>query len=192
MNTIASHFWRVKWYVYIITLGHDSVNPLSLPAAACTPTPRRIVFRGSEQGKAPEVAISDAQREERRRFEELVDEALEDLPEQFAARLENVDVVAEGRPSRRLLRDMGIPPGGTLLGLYQGIPQTERTTAYGAVLPDRIVIYREPVLGEADATCPEDGDFEETVRQVVRRTVLHEIGHHFGLSDEDLDRLDYA
>ena len=138
------------------------------------------------------MAISDAEREERERFEELVDEALEHLPGQFAARLENVDVVAEGRPSRRLLRDMGIPPGGTLFGLYQGIPQTERTTAYGAVLPDRIVIYREPILDEADAVCPKDGDFEETVRQVVRRTVLHEIGHHFGLSDEDLERLDYA
>jgi len=138
------------------------------------------------------VAISDAQRAERRRFEELVDEALEDLPEQFAARLENVDVVIEGEPSRRILRDMGIPRGGTLFGLYQGIPQTERTTSYGAVLPDRIAIYREPILDEADAICPEDGDFEETVRQVVRRTVLHEIGHHFGLSDDDLERLDYA
>jgi predicted Zn-dependent protease with MMP-like domain len=138
------------------------------------------------------VAINDAERAERERFEELVEEALEHLPEQFAVRLENVDVVVEGQPSRRLLRDMGIPMGGTLLGLYQGIPQTERTTAYGAVLPDRIAIYREPILDEADATCPKDGDFEETVRQVVRRTVLHEIGHHFGLSDDDLDRLDYA
>lgn len=147
---------------------------------------------GPKIERFPEVAISDAQREERRRFEELVDEALEDLPEQFAARLENVDVVIEGAPSRRTLRDMGIPPGGTLFGLYQGIPQTERTTAYGAVMPDRIIIYREPILDEADATCPKDGDFEETVRQCVRRTVLHEIGHHFGLSDEDLDRLDYA
>ncbi|MBM4016828.1 MAG: metallopeptidase family protein [Planctomycetes bacterium] len=106
--------------------------------------------------------------------------------------MENVDVVTEARPSRRTLREVGIEPGGTLLGLYQGVPQTERTTSYGAVLPDRIVIYREPVLDEADASCPEGGDFEETVRQVVRQTVLHEIGHHFGLSDEDLERLDYG
>ena len=147
---------------------------------------------GPKSERFPAVAISDAEREERRRFEELVEEALENLPEQFAARLENVDVVVEGQPSRRTLREMEIPQGGTLFGLYQGIPQTERTTAYGAVMPDRIIIYREPILDEADAMCPEDGDFEETVRQVVRRTVLHEIGHHFGLSDEDLDRLDYA
>jgi len=132
--------------------------------------------------------------EEIERFDELVDEALEDLPEEFAARLDNIDVVAEARPSRRTLRDMGIGPGGTLLGLYQGIPQTQRTTSYGNVMPDRIIIYREPVLDEADAVCPQDADdeeFEETVRQVVRKTVLHEIGHHFGLSDEDLHRLGY-
>ena len=138
------------------------------------------------------MAISEGERAERERFEELVEEALEGLPEQFAARLENVDVVVEGEPSRRTLREMEIPAGGTLFGLYQGIPQTERTTAYGAVLPDRIIIYREPILDEADATCPKDGDFDEAVRQCVRKTVLHEIGHHFGLSDEDLDRLDYA
>ncbi|MCX5682740.1 MAG: metallopeptidase family protein [Planctomycetota bacterium] len=113
------------------------------------------------------MAISDGERAERERFEELVEEALEGLPEQFAARLENVDVVVEGEPSRRTLRDMEIPAGGTLFGLYQGIPQTERTTAYGAVMPDRIIIYREPILDEADATCPKDGDFEATVRQCV-------------------------
>ena len=142
--------------------------------------------------RPPAVKNDEATREERERFEELVEEALVSLPPEFAERLENVDVVVEVWPPRRTLRDLGIGPGGTLLGLYQGIPQTERTTSYGAVLPDRIVIYREPVLDEADATCPEDGDFEETVRRVVRRTVLHEIGHHFGLSDEDLERLDYA
>jgi len=142
--------------------------------------------------RAGAVKRDEAEREERERFEELVEEALQNLPREFAERLENVDAVVEARPSRRTLRDMGIGPGGTLLGLYQGVPQTERTTSYGAVLPDRILIYRDPILDEADAICPEGGDFEETVRQVVRRTVLHEIGHHFGLSDEDLERLDYA
>jgi len=138
------------------------------------------------------VKETEAERQDRERFDELVDEAVESLPPAFAERMENVDVVTEARPSRRTLREVGIEPGGTLLGLYQGVPQTERTTSYGAVLPDRIVIYREPVLDEADASCPEGGDFEETVRQVVRQTVLHEIGHHFGLSDEDLERLDYG
>jgi len=131
-------------------------------------------------------------REERERFEELVEEALEDLPPEFAERLDNVDVVVRARPSRRTLREMGLGGGRTLLGLYHGVPQTRRTSDYGNVLPDFIEIYREPILDEADAICPENGDFEATVRQVVRKTVLHEVGHHFGLSDDDLKRLDYA
>ena len=128
------------------------------------------------------------------RFEELVDEAVEGLPDEFAARLDNIDVVVRAYPSRKTLREMGLLGRGTLLGLYQGVPQTERTTAYGNVMPDRILIFREPVLDEADAQCdpqaPEE-EFEDVVRAVIRRTVLHEIGHHFGLSDEDLRRIEY-
>lgn len=125
-------------------------------------------------------------------FEELVDEALEDLPEEFADRLDNIDVVVQARPSRKILREMGLLGRRTLLGLYQGVPQTRRDTNYGNVMPDRILIFREPILDEADATCPRDGDFDEAVRQVVLKTVLHEVGHHFGLSDEDLERLQYG
>ena len=130
------------------------------------------------------------------RFEQLVDEAVADLPRQFADRLDNVDVVVEESPSRRLLRRMGLGPGRTLLGLYEGVPQTRRTHAYGAVLPDRIVIYRGPVLTEAcgraaparrDAPASESA-LDEAVRAVVRGTVLHEIGHHFGLSEADLEK----
>ena len=116
------------------------------------------------------------------RFQELVDEAVASLPAEIAARLDNVDVEVERAPSRALLERMGIGRGGTLLGLYHGVPQTRRTHAYGAVLPDRVVIYRRPVLRAAA---------EEAVREAVRRTVLHEIGHHFGLDEADLDRLGY-
>ena len=127
------------------------------------------------------------------RFEQLVDEAVADLPPEFAQRLDNVDVVVEESPSRRLLRRMGLGPGRTLLGLYEGVPQTRRTHAYGAVLPDRIVIYRRPVLGEARAraaaaAAPSETALDEAVRAVVRGTVLHEIGHHFGLSEADLEK----
>ena len=129
------------------------------------------------------------------RFEELVDEAVESLPPEFAERLDNVDVVVEARPSPRLLRKMGLAGRGTLLGLYEGVPQTRRDHAYGAVLPDRIVIYREPVLAEAAARAggaadaATEGDaLDRAVRGVVRTTVLHEIGHHFGLSEGDLRR----
>jgi predicted Zn-dependent protease with MMP-like domain len=135
--------------------------------------------------------VNDADRDEQERFEELVDAAMEGLPEEFAARLENIDIVVKAQPSRRILREMGITGDGTLLGLYQGIPHTQRSMEYGNVMPDQILIFREPILDEADSICPEDGDFEATVRQVVRKTVLHEVGHHFGLSDEDLDRLGY-
>ncbi len=125
------------------------------------------------------------------RFDELVNEAVDGLPAEFAARLENVDVVAAAAPSARTLRDMGLAGRGTLLGLYRGIPQTRRTTRYGNVLPDEIVIYREPILAKAHAECP-DGGLDATVRALVRKTVLHEIGHHFGLSEAELRRIDYG
>ncbi|HUU11455.1 MAG TPA: metallopeptidase family protein [Phycisphaerae bacterium] len=132
---------------------------------------------------------------DRDRFEELVDEAVDRLPPEFAARLDNVDVVVAARPSRRTLREMGLLGRGTLLGLYRGVPQTRRTTQYSGVAPDQIVIYRDPVLAEADASCPpeaDDEEFEQTIREVVRKTVLHEIGHHFGLSEADLRRIDFG
>ena len=125
------------------------------------------------------------------RFDELVNEAVDGLPAEFATRLENVDVVAAAAPSARTLRDMGLAGRGTLLGLYRGIPQTRRTTRYGNVLPDEIVIYREPILAKARAECP-DGALDATVRALVRKTVLHEIGHHFGLSEAELRRIDYG
>ncbi|HUU92324.1 MAG TPA: metallopeptidase family protein, partial [Phycisphaerae bacterium] len=92
-------------------------------------------------------------------------------------------------PSARTLREVGLKGGGTLLGLYRGVPQTRRTTRYGNVPPDQIVIYREPILAKARAECA-DGDLGAAVRALVRTTVLHEIGHHFGLSEADLRRID--
>jgi len=126
-----------------------------------------------------------------KRFRELVDEAVDSLPPEFAARLDNVDVVAARRPSSRTLREMGIRPPGTLLGLYRGVPQTHRDHGYSAVAPDRIDIYREPILAVVQEEIAPGDDFDEAVREQVRRTVLHEIGHHFGLEEDDLRRLDY-
>jgi predicted Zn-dependent protease with MMP-like domain len=124
------------------------------------------------------------------RFQELVDEAVASLPPEFARRLDNIDVVAAEAPSRATLREMGIRRG-TLLGLYRGVPHTRRTTAYGAVAPDQVLIYRLPVLAAAREAVADGGDLDEAVRDQVRRTVLHEIGHHFGLSEADLRRLEY-
>jgi predicted Zn-dependent protease with MMP-like domain len=149
------------------------------------------------EDESEQAEREEADGEESARFDELVEEALESLPAQFAARMENVDVVVEPWPSQQVRREMGLERDETLLGLYRGVPQTERSTSYGVAtpfdmpMPDRIEIYREPILDEADATCPEGGDLEETVRQVIRTTVLHEVGHHFGLSDDDLERVDF-
>lgn len=116
----------------------------------------------------------------RERFEELVDEALESIPTGFWAVIENLVVVVEDRPSRHQLDRVGIPASHTLLGLYEGVPLTERNHTYGLVAPDKITIFRIPIL----QMCP-PGD-EAAVREQVRRTVLHEVAHHFGISDERL------
>ena len=104
------------------------------------------------------------------RFEAMVGEALDGLPPELGRLLSNVAVTVEHEPG----------PAG-LLGLYQGIPLTRRTTAYGGVLPDRITIYRHAIC----ARCRTD---EEVVDQ-VRRTVVHEVGHHFGIGDKRLREL---
>ncbi len=110
-------------------------------------------------------------------FEELVHKALRTLPRRFKEKLENISIQIEDRPSRETLDDMGIE-NGALYGLYQGVPLTERGWSYGNVLPDRIVIYQRPIEEDARST----GEIEE----IVRDTVMHEIGHYFGFDDHAL------
>src|ERR1051325_6651895 len=113
----------------------------------------------------------------RQEFEGLVADSLTIVPEEFRGYVANVPVVVEEEPSETLLRDLGISPDESLFGLYEGTPLTERTTEYSA-LPDRIVIFRRPLLEEfAD---PLD------VRREVARTVIHEVAHHFGIDEERL------
>ena len=114
-------------------------------------------------------------------FEQLVASALDSLPEPFASRLDNVQVTVADEPSAEELERARVGPGSTLFGLYQGIPQTQRNSSYSWVLPDKITIYRGPLL-RASLT-PDD------VRKQVRTVVIHEIAHHFGISDERLDEL---
>lgn len=117
---------------------------------------------------------------ERRRFLRLVRQALEDIPEPFSDWLENIDVVVERRPTRSELYEAGVGADEALFGLYQGIPLTERES-YGMVLPDKISIYQEPL---------EDAFPDETeLVEEIRTTVLHELAHHFGMSDEHLGEL---
>jgi predicted Zn-dependent protease with MMP-like domain len=114
-------------------------------------------------------------------FEELVAEALDSLPPDIQEKLQNVEVVVEWRPSPAQLRRLGLGSRHTLFGLYEGVPLTGRTSGYGMVLPDKITIFRQPI----EACCRSD----DQVRQKVRHTVLHELAHHFGISDERLREL---
>jgi predicted Zn-dependent protease with MMP-like domain len=110
-------------------------------------------------------------------FEDLVARALDALPEHFAELLDNVVVVVEDEPGPEELESVGLEGGGELLGLYQGVAQAHRDTYYSA-LPDRVVIYRGPLT----RAC---ADRRELMRE-VRDTVVHELGHHFGLEEEDM------
>jgi predicted Zn-dependent protease with MMP-like domain len=106
-------------------------------------------------------------------FEEYTQEALDSLPADLRAQMSNVEIVVEDEP----------PRGSRLLGLYQGIPLTRRGSYYGGVLPDKITIYRSPLVRLY-------GDDPERLRREVRRVVLHEVAHHFGISDERLVEID--
>jgi predicted Zn-dependent protease with MMP-like domain len=106
-------------------------------------------------------------------FEEYALAALESMPPELRARMSNVELVIEEEP----------PPGLRLLGLYQGVPLTRRGSHYGAVLPDKITIFRGPLIRLY-------GLDPERLRAEVRRVVLHEIAHHFGISDERLIEID--
>ncbi|HYG65179.1 MAG TPA: metallopeptidase family protein [Thermoanaerobaculia bacterium] len=110
-------------------------------------------------------------------FEALVEQALDGLPEDFADLLENVVVMVEEEPDPEDLDALGLDPGEELFGLYQGVHQDERSTYYMG-LPDRVVIYRGPILRACD-------NRRQVIRE-VRDTVVHELGHHFGLDEEDM------
>lgn len=109
----------------------------------------------------------------RRRFERLVAEAIDGLPRWVHERLENVEVIVEDRAP---------DDDPDLLGLYQGVPLTERGLDYFGVLPDRITLFRDTIEDEA-------GDDDEALKQVVQETVIHEVAHFFGISDDRLHEL---
>jgi predicted Zn-dependent protease with MMP-like domain len=130
-----------------------------------------------------QVSIRDSFNNERERFEELVQEALDSIPEALWETIDNLAVTVEEWPTRAQLQSTGVQPRHTLLGLYEGVPLTGRTHYYGLVPPDKITIFRGPIL----RVCPR-GD-EDAIRAQVRRTVLHEVAHHFGISDERLHEI---
>ena len=122
------------------------------------------------------------QRISQEHFEDLVEEALESIPDTLWANIDNLAVVVEEWPTASQRASVGMKEHGLLLGLYEGIPLTVRSHAYGMVTPDKITIFRGSIL----RVCPPTDD---AIRAQVRRTVLHEIAHHFGISDERMHEL---
>ncbi len=118
----------------------------------------------------------------RKRFEALVAEAITLIPKRFREAMRNVAVVVEDEPPAELLDEMEIPEGDTLFGLYQGTPLPERGWDYGNTLPDRIVIYQFPIEDACDT--------EDEIVGTIGETVIHEFGHYFGLSEEEIEAIE--
>lgn len=111
-------------------------------------------------------------------FEDLVAEAIDGLPSEIHGWLDNVAIVVSEGPTREQLGQAGLRPGQLLFGLYVGVPKTQRGVTYGETVPDKIIIFRRPI----ERVCRTPAQ----IRDCVRRTVLHEIGHHFGLGEDEL------
>jgi predicted Zn-dependent protease with MMP-like domain len=115
-------------------------------------------------------------------FDHLVADALATIPARFREAIANLAIVVEDEPSPELLETMGIEPPDTLLGLYQGIPLTERHWDHGNVLPDRILLFQGPLeRGSED---------EDDLVIAVGETLIHEVGHYFGLSEEEIEEIE--
>lgn len=119
----------------------------------------------------------------REEFQMVMREALDDLPEMFRKALDNVAVVVEDWPPEWLLDELGIPDDDTLYGFYHGVPLPERSVSSYGNLPDKISVYRGPL--------EEDFPDRTELRLQIRLTLLHEIGHYFGMDEAELDRLGY-
>ncbi|HET7216653.1 MAG TPA: metallopeptidase family protein [Vicinamibacterales bacterium] len=115
-------------------------------------------------------------------FARLVEEALQEIPRSFRAAMKNVAVVVEDDPPAHVLEEMEIGPDDTLFGLYHGTPLPDRGWSYGNALPDRISIYKNPI----EEACADD----EEIRDCVAETVIHEFGHYFGMSEEEIEEIE--
>lgn len=119
---------------------------------------------------------------EKQRFEKFVEEALAQIPKKFKGLLNNIAVIVEEKPSREIFERTGSNPLSSLLGHYHGVPFKHRGPFYGNLPPDVIVIYQRPI----ESICVT----EEQIRKKVKEVVFHEIGHFFGLSEEELRNIE--
>jgi predicted Zn-dependent protease with MMP-like domain len=115
----------------------------------------------------------------RERFKELVQEAIDSIPRRFAREVTNVAIVIEDYPSEELLREMEMGSDDVLLGLYQGVPLPDRQWAHGNALPDCITLYQKSIEEDCD-------DDDDEIVVAIGETLIHELGHYFGLSEEEI------
>ena len=118
----------------------------------------------------------------RKAFERLVEEALQTIPRRFRDAIDNVAVIVEDEPDQAILDEMEIPEGDTLYGLYQGTPLPERPWSQAPAQPDRVTIYQRPI--------EEDAESEDDIVWMVGETVIHEFGHYFGLSEDEIEAIE--
>lgn len=116
----------------------------------------------------------------REHFRELVEAAIDSIPERFAQQVRNVGFIIEDEPSDELLDEMEIDDDGTLLGLYDGTPLTERGWDHGNQLPDRILLFQYPIEDDGDGS-------DDDVYRAIAETLIHEIGHYFGMTEAEID-----
>ena len=121
---------------------------------------------------------------DRERFEWLVARAVDSLPEEFLTRLENIDVVVADWPTHGQLASVGLKRGQSLLGLYEGVPLTERGGHYGMVPPDKITIFQKPIEAKYR--------YDAEITAEIQRVVQHEIAHHFGIGDTRLEQIEQS
>jgi predicted Zn-dependent protease with MMP-like domain len=118
----------------------------------------------------------------REQFERLVAEAVTLIPRRFRREMRNLALVVEDEPSDALLDEMEIEPPDSLYGLYQGIPLPERSWGHGNHLPDKITLFQRPI--------EEDCEDDDEIRAVIGETLIHEVGHYFGLSEEEIEEIE--
>ena len=119
---------------------------------------------------------------EKERFEQLVVKAIESLPSEFLELMDNVDVIVEDSPTPEQLDKGDLADESLLLGLYEGVPQTRRSSYYGMVMPDKITVFQKSI----ESVTASDDEIEKQIQQTVR----HEIAHHFGSSEETLREIE--
>jgi predicted Zn-dependent protease with MMP-like domain len=118
----------------------------------------------------------------RERFEQLVADAITLIPKRFRREMKNIAIIVDDEPSAELLEEMEIDPPDSLYGLYQGTPLPERTAGWGNALPDCVTLFQKPI--------EEDCDDDDDVRMVIGETLIHEVGHYFGLSEEEIEEIE--